>query len=119
MATTVNFASSLADDFYIGDGIALEEDYATIMFTWDDVNGYPEVIIEQALSDSEYADDWFPIFIQKYNYEEPVKFRINDTNGSYSLNIYPILATTAYVRVKVNANGTTVGTLVFDASVGA
>lgn len=115
MATTVNLASGLTGGWYTGTGIALEADYATIMFTWANVNGYPEVMVEQSIDGTSY----FPIYQQRTNYEEVVKFRIKDTGGVYSLNLYPLLASTAYVRVKINANGANVGTITFDASVGA
>lgn len=121
MATTIDFSSDIDEytDFYTGDGVALSEDYATLTFSWADMNGYPEVIVEQALSDSEYDDDWYPVYQQKATYEEPVKFRINTVAGKYSINLYPLLATTAYVRIRVNANNADEGTLEYDISVGS
>jgi len=111
----VNLASSMTDGVYTSAGVAVEEDYATLMLKWANLNDYPELVVEQSLDDTNY----YPLFQSKSNYEEPVKYRFNDTSGVYSINIHPVLATTPYVRVKVYANGATVGTITYDLSVGA
>ena len=117
-AVTIDISSEYTDDLYEGRATELSDDYVTILFEWSGVSGYPEVIIEQSFTDDEY-DDWYPLYQQRTNYEEPVKFRINDTAGKYALNLHPIFASTVYVRVKMRMNGSTAGEVIYNMSVGA
>jgi hypothetical protein len=130
MATTIDISSEYLDDIYESNAIQVEADYILLTFSWSDIGTgviktednssaspiikkcIPEVVIEQALTDDEYSD-WMPIFQQRTTYEEPVKFRLKDNSGKYSLNLYPLLAAT-YVRVKIYFNGAKSGTIIFN-----
>ena len=132
MATTIDISSEYLDDIYEGTEVAIGEDgYALLLIRWSGLgvgnltyegggapiikNCVPEILVQQA--DDEYQN-WYPIYQQRNTYEEPVKFRLNDNSGSYSINIYPLLEGT-FVRIKINFNGVKEGTIIYNFEVGS
>lgn len=134
MAVTIDISSEYLDDIYEGTEVAVgEAGYAFITFTWTGISigvistedndsappiikhCVPEVVIEQA--DDEYQE-WHPIFQQRTTYEEPVKFRLSDNVGKYSLNLYPLLEGT-FIRPKIYFNGAESGTIIYNIEVGS
>ncbi len=133
MATTIDISSEYTDDIYEGTEVEIgEANYALLTISWSDIgigdipeendsgspiikNAIPEVVVEQ--SDDEYTS-WYPIYQQKYNYEEPVKFRLFDVIGEHAINIYPLIEG-AFIRLKIYFNGAKTGEIIYDFHVGS
>ena len=118
---TANLASDFTAGVYTSSGVLASNNYAVIPVTWSGLDGYPEILVEQAVEDVDAS--YHPVRVaDEFGITRPVKLRLIDTsslaNQGEIISIDSLYADTPYVRIRIFANAATVGTITWEINVG-
>jgi len=118
MATTVDLSDVISDfpaGIHTSDGVAVTDGYAVIPVSWSNVDGYPEISVEQSIDDTDY----YPaMVIEDFGIETPIKIRANRTDEGNVITVDNLLGDTPYVRIKISLGGATGGNIEYEINVG-
>ena len=115
MATTINLATDMTLGVYNATGVAASNNYVVIPIEWADLDGYPEILVETSIDDTDY----YPAkIISDMGMDNPVKLRCTLEDGSETLTVDSIYGDTPYARITVYANTATLGTITFEINAG-
>ena len=112
---SVNMASGLTAGVYTSDGVACTNGYSVIPVSWTGLNGYPELVVEQSIDNSDY----YPAMVaDEFGVTRPIKIRMMDTVGKEMVTVDSIYGDTPYARVKIYGGECDEGTITFEVNAG-
>ena len=112
---SVNMASGLTAGVYTSDGVACTNGYSVIPVSWTGLNGYPELVVEQSIDNSDY----YPAMVaDDIGYLRPIKLRMIDTAGKEMLTVDGVKGDTPYTRVVIYGGDCDEGVITFENNIG-
>ena len=112
---TITISSSFTNGVHTSAGVQATNNYAVIPVVWSNVDGYPELVVEQSIDDTTY----FPAkVVDEFGVEFPVKLRMDRSDDKNMITVDNLLGDTPYVRIVVYQNAATAGSITYELNIG-